>query len=200
MFIIVVSTQRETIRFERFLGIKKDEKHLTTFKNFWHWIENSRNANMATTISPGAIEDIRKLIDDACDNEQPCLPCASVVVVCKGNDLPTLTHSSSMMEKTPRVLHHEKNTDETTSRVRADDDKIHWLASCTKLVTGIACMQLVEQGNLRLDDSDQVETFCPELAAVKVLREDGSLVKKENRITLRMLLTHTGKHNIGHKI
>lgn len=57
-------------------------------------------------------------------------------------------------------------------------------------------MQLVEQGKLRLDDADQVEAICPELRDVKVLtrNEDGKfeLVKKVRRITLRMLLTHTG--------
>jgi CubicO group peptidase (beta-lactamase class C family) len=31
-------------------------------------------------------------------------------------------------------------------------DSIFWIASCTKMITGIACMQLVEQGKLWLDD------------------------------------------------
>lgn len=156
-------------------------------------IEN-KEPNMAKKISPEAVAEIRKLIDDACGNEQACLPCASVAVVCKGDDIPTLIHSSTMMEEKPMTFQHEENLAELTWHSRAGYDHIHWLASCTKLVTGIACMQLVEQGNLKLDDSDQVEKICPELAAVKVLHEDGSLVDKKSRITLRMLLTHTGKH------
>ena len=40
-------------------------------------------------------------------------------------------------------------------------DNVFWIASCTKIVTGIACMQLVEQGKLSLDDSDQVEKLAP---------------------------------------
>lgn len=70
-------------------------------------------------------------------------------------------------------------------------DSIYWIASCTKMITGIACMQLVEQGKFKLDDSDFVEKHCPELKAVKVLQDDGTLVDKKRGITLRMLLTHT---------
>lgn len=36
-----------------------------------------------------------------------------------------------------------------------------WIASCTKMITGIACMQLVEQGLLTLDDVELVERLCP---------------------------------------
>jgi CubicO group peptidase (beta-lactamase class C family) len=72
---------------------------------------------------------------------------------------------------------------------------IFWLASCTKLVTAIACMQLVEQGKLNLDNLDEIEHYCPELRDVKVIEDDGSLTEKKRGITLRMLLTHTGESN-----
>jgi CubicO group peptidase (beta-lactamase class C family) len=71
-------------------------------------------------------------------------------------------------------------------------DNIFWIASCTKMLVGIACMQLVEKGSLSLDDSAQVERLCPELKAVKVLQDDGTLVEKNRSITLRMLLSHSG--------
>jgi CubicO group peptidase (beta-lactamase class C family) len=71
-------------------------------------------------------------------------------------------------------------------------DNIFWIASCTKLITGIALMQLVDQGKLALDDAEQLERLCPELRDVKVLREDGTLEEKKRKITLRMLLTYTG--------
>jgi CubicO group peptidase (beta-lactamase class C family) len=76
-------------------------------------------------------------------------------------------------------------------------DTVFWIASCTKLITGIACMQLVEQGKLSLDDADQAETLCPQLKAAKVLKgfdenDKPILVPKKTGITLRMLLTHTG--------
>ena len=70
-------------------------------------------------------------------------------------------------------------------------DSIFWIASCTKMICGLACMQLVEQGKLALDDGDLIEKLCPELKVVQVLQDDGTLVPKKNQITLRMLLTHT---------
>ena len=40
-------------------------------------------------------------------------------------------------------------------------DSIFWIASCTKMITGIAALQLVEQGKLALDDVDLVEKLAP---------------------------------------
>lgn len=70
-------------------------------------------------------------------------------------------------------------------------DSIFWIASCTKLLASIACLQAVEQGTLSLDDHEQVYKLCPELKKVQVLQDDGSLVDKKKDITLRMLLSHT---------
>jgi Beta-lactamase len=94
-----------------------------------------------------------------------------------------------------------------------DMDTVFWIASCTKMITGIACMQLVEQGKLELDSVELVEKIAPvshcrvhssrcdahadplmqELKEVKVLEEGGELVEKKQGITLRMLLSHTGR-------
>jgi CubicO group peptidase (beta-lactamase class C family) len=65
------------------------------------------------------------------------------------------------------------------------------------MVAGIACMQLVEQGKLSLDDAKSVGEIAPELKRVKVLKgfdKNGKpiLEDKKTEITLRMLLTHTG--------
>ncbi|KNG88086.1 beta-lactamase family protein [Aspergillus nomiae NRRL 13137] len=74
-------------------------------------------------------------------------------------------------------------------------DTVFWIASCTKLITSIACMQMVEQGKLALDDAEQVQSLAPELGDVQVVERetDGSfrLVPKDRGITLRMLLNHT---------
>ena len=74
---------------------------------------------------------------------------------------------------------------------------VFWIASCTKMIGGIAAMQLVEQGRLALDDADLIEWYWPELKSIRILKGiDGNgkaeTVAKKNRITLRMLLTHTG--------
>ena len=76
-------------------------------------------------------------------------------------------------------------------------DNIFWIASCTKMVCGIAAMQLVEKGVIKLDDADLVERVSPELKAIRILKgfdEKGrpQLVEKKNRISMRMLLNHTG--------
>ena len=84
-----------------------------------------------------------------------------------------------------------------SGKVGADQEEpmtmetVFWIASCTKMITGIACMQLVEQGKLKLDDVESVEKLCPELKAVKVLNDKGELEEKKKGITLRMLLSHT---------
>lgn len=75
-------------------------------------------------------------------------------------------------------------------------DTVVWVASCTKLITSIAAMQLVEEGKISLDSGDEVEVLLPELKDKKVLEEtaDGKLEyhEKKRKITLRMLLSHTG--------
>lgn len=78
-----------------------------------------------------------------------------------------------------------------SNRAPMDLDTVFWIASCTKLLATIACMQAVEQGILNLDDHKQIYKLCPELEKVKVLQDDGTLVDKKHDITLRMLLSHT---------
>jgi CubicO group peptidase (beta-lactamase class C family) len=73
-------------------------------------------------------------------------------------------------------------------------DTIFWIASMTKAVTGTACMQLVEQGKLQLDEP--IGKLLPELESPKVLTGfDASgapqLRPAKRPITLRHLLTHT---------
>ena len=77
------------------------------------------------------------------------------------------------------------------SKEDMDLNTVFWIASCTKFLAAIACLQAVEQGKLNLDDHKQVYKLCPELEKVQVLQEDGSLVDKKKDITLRMLLSHT---------
>ncbi|KAI1363471.1 beta-lactamase family protein [Xylaria arbuscula] len=122
------------------------------------------------------VTKLRNIVDASCANQQTGIPGTTVVVVGKdGNEL--FAHSSGKRG----VVSNEPMTLES----------IFWIASSTKMLVGLACMQLVERGTLRLDDGEQLETLCPELNTLQVLRGDGTLVKKEKAITLRMLLTHT---------
>lgn len=73
-------------------------------------------------------------------------------------------------------------------------DTVFWIASMTKAVTATACMQLVEQGRLQLDQP--MGTLLPGLASPKVLEGfDATGAPKlrpaKRPITLRHLLTHT---------
>jgi CubicO group peptidase (beta-lactamase class C family) len=73
-------------------------------------------------------------------------------------------------------------------------DTVFWLLSMTKAITATACMQLIEQGRLRLDQP--AGDILPELKSPHVL--DGfdasgqpKLRPARNTITVRHLLTHT---------
>jgi methyl acetate hydrolase len=73
-------------------------------------------------------------------------------------------------------------------------DSVFWIASMTKAITATACMQLVEQGKLQLDQ--EMGKLLPQLESPKVLDgfdSDGQpkLRPAKGEITLRHLLTHT---------
>lgn len=128
-------------------------------------------------LSSEAVSKLKSAFDDACADRDKGLP--GVVGIAIGKDGKELfAHASGKRGF---------GSDEPMSL-----DSIFWIASCTKMITGIACMQLVEQGKLSLDDAAQTEGLCPELKNVQVLQPDGKLVAKKRGITLRMLLSHTG--------
>lgn len=127
-------------------------------------------------LTQGTLSALRSLTDAACADPTTDIPGATVIVVNRdGTEL--FAHSAGKRG--------------ITSNQPMTLDTVFWIASCTKMLTGVACMQLVERGVLALDDGDQLEGLCPELRDVKVLKKDGSLEEKKRKITLRMLLTHT---------
>lgn len=72
-------------------------------------------------------------------------------------------------------------------------DTVMWIASCTKLMTSICTLQLVERGKLTLDEA--VYPHIPELKDFKILQtfdNEGKPVEVQHTkpITLRTLLTH----------
>ena len=130
------------------------------------------------SLSSEAVSKLQSAFDNACADSDKGLP--GVVGVVVGRDGKELCAVASgrrgFGSEEPMSL-----------------DNIFWIASCTKLITGIACMQLVEQGKLSLDDAAQTEGLCPEIKDLQVLQPDGKLVPKKQGITLRMLLSHTGE-------
>ncbi|KAF2111740.1 beta-lactamase/transpeptidase-like protein [Lophiotrema nucula] len=77
----------------------------------------------------------------------------------------------------------------------ADKDTIFRLASCTKLITTVAALRLVQAGQIALDDAEIIKKHLPELYNLDVLTsapgEPFTYEKRRNGITLRQLLTHS---------
>jgi CubicO group peptidase (beta-lactamase class C family) len=91
---------------------------------------------------------------------------------------------SALLIRSGRVLarHHVGLADRAGSRPVGDETLFHW-ASVTKTLTAIAVLQLRDRGLLSLDDP--VTRWVPELR--RVYDSAGGA----DRITLRMLLSHT---------
>lgn len=154
-------------------------------------LSHDTTAKLCSLIDQACGVDKRSTITDK--HVQP-LNYASVIIVGKDSETDKPKEVFAYTAGQPKLY-----SGNATSTVAADaTDLIHWMASFTKLVTAIACMQLVEHGKLALDDADQVETLCPELRDIKYLADDGTLKEKAGRITLRMLLTHTGMSSPSH--
>lgn len=73
-------------------------------------------------------------------------------------------------------------------------DTVMFLASCTKAVTGVALMQLVEEGKLALEDA--AGKYVPEIDAIQVLEGfdaagEPRLRKPRTPITIKHLMLHT---------
>ena len=122
------------------------------------------------------LDKLRNIVDASCADQKSDIPGTTVVVV--GRDGEELFVRSA-------------GTRGLASGQDMTLDNVYWIASCTKMLTGVACMQLVERGVLALDDGDQLEGLCTELQDLEVMRPDGSLEPKKRKITLRMLLSHT---------
>lgn len=127
-------------------------------------------------LHPTNIETLKHRMQSVCSDPEKGLPGVAVAVVRQdGREL--FSHAAG---------HRGYGSPEPMTL-----DSVFWIASCTKMITGIACMQLVEQEKLSLDDADQIHQICPEFNDLRVLQKDGTLVEKNRGITLRMLLTHT---------
>ncbi|KAA6409259.1 MAG: hypothetical protein FRX48_06812 [Lasallia pustulata] len=136
---------------------------------------------MSHTLSESGANGIRQTMDGVTADRNKIPGCVAVVV---GKDGKTL-------------FSHASGTRGADTKEPMSMDTIFWIASCTKMICGIACMQLCEEGKITgLDDADLVEKVCPELKSMKILKsvdENGKpeYVEKKNRITIRQLLTHT---------
>ena len=135
---------------------------------------------MAGQLNASAAAAIAKSMDEVTADPNRIPGCVAVVVDRFGRTL--FSHASG------------KRGVDTTEPMTLET--VFWIASCTKMICGIAAMQLNEHERLLLDDADTLERYAPELKTVRILEsiENGKVetVAKKNRITMRMLLSHTG--------
>ena len=97
------------------------------------------------TIKADAIAGLKKQVDDVTSDPDG----AAGIVYCAVN------------KKGELVFEHASGKKGKGSDEDMNTDTVFWIASCTKMITGIACMQLCEQGKLSLDDVAIVEKLAP---------------------------------------
>jgi len=89
------------------------------------------------------------------------------------------------------IFRHVYGKADIASNRVADKDTIYRIYSMSKPITGVAIMQLLESGKLRLND--KVSKYIPAFKNTKVLNTkfQDYVVKPKREITIRDLLTHT---------
>ena len=89
------------------------------------------------------------------------------------------------------IFRHVYGKSDIASNRVADKDTIYRIYSMSKPITGVAIMQLLENGKLRLND--KVSKYIPAFKNTKVLNTkfQDYVVKPKREITIRDLLTHT---------
>lgn len=133
-------------------------------------------------LSAQAVAQVQSTLDGVTANKESGVPGLVFLAADKNGETLVSQVSGNFGAQTPRPM---------------TLDSVFWIASCTKLITAIACLQLVEQGKIGLDDHQMLYKYVPELEKMKMvsLEPDGFITKKlvdrPGNITLRMLLSHT---------
>ncbi|WP_334165297.1 serine hydrolase domain-containing protein [Phenylobacterium sp.] len=84
---------------------------------------------------------------------------------------------------------------DAAERTPVRPDSIFRIASMTKPITGVAMMQLYEQGKWRLDDP--VARHIPQFADLKVKTAGGELVAQASSMTMAQLMSHTAGFGVS---
>ena len=104
----------------------------------------------------------------------------------------SLPNISILIKKDNKEIYrHAHGFADIDSGTNVSNKTIYRIYSMTKPVTGVAIMQLVEKGQLRLND--KVSKYIPAFKNTKVINLDFQdyVVKPKREITIRDLLTHT---------
>ena len=78
-------------------------------------------------------------------------------------------------------------------KVPYTNNHLCWIFSCTKVITCVAAMRLVEEGRLQL--SDPVSKYLPAYAYLTVKDKNGKVIPAKNTMTVFHLFTMTGGLN-----
>ncbi|KAJ4366624.1 GPI transamidase component [Ascochyta clinopodiicola] len=89
------------------------------------------------------------------------------------------------------LVEHQAGNLGIDSKQAIDENTLFWIASCTKLVTAVALLQLVEQGKIGLDDAEAIKKYAPEIGKKQVYADGVNGADQQKPVTLRMLLSHT---------
>ena len=104
----------------------------------------------------------------------------------------SLPNVSILIKKDNKEIYrHHHGFADIESEISISDKTVYRIYSMTKPVTGVAIMQLVENGQLRLND--KVSKYIPAFKNTKVINLEFQdyVVKPKREITIRDLLTHT---------
>ena len=84
------------------------------------------------------------------------------------------------------VLRHFMGYADAEKKVKLCDDHLYWLFSCTKVITCLAAVRLVEEGRIGLEDT--LDKYLPEFASMKVKTPDG-VADAKNKIRIIDIFT-----------
>jgi len=110
-----------------------------------------------------------------------------LTIISKNNPLPTFVVGG--VNKSGLFYQYNHGNKIWSGNTPINENHLFRIASMTKAITSVAALQLVEQGQLQLDEP--LDKLMPEMASIPILTKDGKLVKATKSITLRHLLTHT---------
>lgn len=98
----------------------------------------------------------------------------------------------ALIAKNGKIVHHQAyGFSNIEAKKRMEENTIFRVASQTKAIVSVAVLQLVERGQIRLDDP--IEMYFPEFSSQKVFVKTSDslvLVDRVRSITIRDLLTH----------
>ena len=104
----------------------------------------------------------------------------------------SLPNISILIKKDNKEIYrHAHGYADIKNKINVSENSVFRIYSMTKPVTGVAIMQLVESGQLRLND--KVSRYIPAFKNTKVINLEFQdyVVKPKREITIRDLLTHT---------